>query len=120
MYVSAIRYATQSEANAAIVALKGKPGLTHYAAGHIAKETGLEYFLIKQVSVPLLEKGAAVRNERFVYTASGKKRTNKEVCLALFRKHNEKAAFVAAAMEKGVKQITAVTYFDDIKAGRVK
>lgn len=67
-----------------------------------------------------VEPAAKARSERHVYTPSGKKRTNKEVCLCLFKKFQDKAAFVAAAKEKGVKTITAVTYFDDIKAGRVK
>ncbi len=62
---------------------------------------------------------AKVRSERHVYTPSGKKRTNKEVCLCVYKRFQDKAAFVNAAMEKGVKRITAVTYFDDIKAGRV-
>jgi len=66
-----------------------------------------------------IEPAAKVRSDRHVYTPSGKKRTNKQVCLCVYKRFQDKAAFVNAAMEKGVKRITAVTYFDDIKAGRV-
>jgi hypothetical protein len=75
---------------------------------------------VKPRSAACVEQGAKARSERHVYTPSGKKRTNKQVCLCLFKKFQDKAAFVAAAKEKGVKTVTAVTYFDDIKAGRVK
>ena len=115
----ATQYATQSAANAAIIAAKGKPRVTHYAAGHISKATREEYWTVKAVVVPLIEASAPVRSERHVYTPSGKKRTSKQICLALFRKCQTKSDFIAAAAAKGVKQITAVTYFDDIKAGRI-
>lgn len=71
------------------------------------------------VAEPVVAEGRPVRSERHVYTPSGKKRTNKQVCLGLYRSIKDRDAFIKAAVAKGVKAITARTLFNDIAAGRV-
>jgi hypothetical protein len=115
--MNATRYATAAAANAAIVAMGGEPSRTHYAAGHIDLTTRETYFLVFNGST--IEAAAPVRSERFVYTPSGKKRTSRELCGRVYRKYsNDRKAFIAAAVELGVRPATANVMFSHYSVGR--
>lgn len=110
-------FETRTAANAAIVADKGVPGVTHYAQGN--RKNGVDYYVIVACAAPVIEKGAPVRSERYVYTASGKKRTSRELCGRVFKRFaNDRKAFVAAATELGVKAATANAMFSHYASGR--
>lgn len=62
---------------------------------------------------------APVRSERLVYTPSGKKRTSRELCGRVFKKHaGDRKAFVAAAVALGVRPSTANAMFSHYTVGR--
>lgn len=112
-------FTSASAAETAIREMGGVPSVTHYAAGHIDLVTRDEYFLVKVLTAPVVGKGRPVRSERFVYTASGKKRTSRELCGRVFKKFaNDRAAFVAAAIALGVKAATARAMFSHYTVGR--
>lgn len=49
-----------------------------------------------------------------------RKTSAKAICVKLYRKHaNDRAAFLAAAVARAIKPLTANTLWNDIKAGRV-
>jgi hypothetical protein len=68
---------------------------------------------------PLEGPGRPVRNERFVYTPSGKRNTSRNLCKRAFKRFaDDRAAFVAYATELGVKAATARAMFSHFKVGR--
>lgn len=104
------RFASQSECRAAC-----KAG--EFAAGHIDLTTGETYWMVKAGEV--VGTGRPVRSERFVYTASGKKRSSRELCGRVFKKFaTDRKAFVAAAVALGVKPATANAMFSHYTVGR--
>lgn len=108
--MNATRYTTQAACRAAC--RKGQ-----YAAGHIDLVTRETYWMVFDGET--VEQGAPVRSERHVYTPSGKKRTNREVCGRLFKRYAyDRAAFVAAAVQAGVKRATANAMFSHHTTGR--
>jgi len=118
-YFNDTHYETRALAVEAIDAIRGaKYGVTHFAGEHINLTTRVPYWRIQTLTEPLSVE-QQVRSERHVYTPSGKKRTNKQVCLGLYRAIKARDAFIRAAMETGVKAITARTLFNDIAAGRI-
>ncbi len=63
--------------------------------------------------------GRPVRNERKVYTPSGKVNTSRNLCKRAFKKFSDdRDAFVAYATELGVKAATARAMFSHYKVGR--
>lgn len=104
------RFSSQSECRAACA--KGQ-----FPAGHIDLVTRETYWVVFDGEV--VEPSAPVKSERHVYTASGKKRTSRELCGRVFKKFRDnKAAFVAAAVAMGVKPKTANTMFSHYTVGR--
>ena len=112
---SSATFPSQIECWAAIRAMGGVPGHTHYAYGVL--RDGVESYTVVEGSI--YSASAPVRSERHIYTTSGKKLTNREVCGRLFKKFsNDRAAFVATAVEKGVKRATANAMFSHHASGR--
>lgn len=100
---------------AAIREMGGKPRHTHWAKGF--RRDGADYWVI--VAGDFRDAAAPARNERAVYTPSGKKTSSRAICGHAFRKFaNDRRAFVAFAVEKGVKPATANAMFSHYTKGR--
>lgn len=105
-------FATRAAALAHISA-NGLTGFHPYGL----RANGVDRYEVRQFD--LTEVAAPVRNERVLYTASGKRSTSKIACGRAFKKHpNDRAAFINYAVSQGVKRSTANAMFSHYSKGR--